>query len=326
MFTFLTITYNHEKYIIEHLESIKYQVEKYGKDEAVSLIICDDSSTDNTIFLTEEWLKINKSLFSDATVLQNVSNMGIIKNYFKGVNAVKTENFKCLAGDDLYFLNNIFKIQENYDFIFSHPIIITEEGVNQKSTIRYVDRLDGVKKASDKLEYMEKLLRRGHCRFISAPTVFCTTKILQDEELQKFVGQFKWIEDTPTYYYLFVMKKERKLRILPSDKAYIMYRDTVGISRKKTHKLFKEFSIEQKEMRKQLGMKLFRSIYLNPDFYIDRFYNYRKLFIDNKFIKKSKDEFARLKNEMELADVHYEEIKKKAIDFYEKISFGVKKD
>ena len=105
-----------------------------------------------------------------------------------------------------------------------------------------------------------------------------------------------------------------------------MYRDTVGISRKKTHKLFKEFSIEQKEMRKQLGMKLFRSIYLNPDFYIDRFYNYRKLFIDNKFIKKSKDEFARLKNEMELADVHYEEIKKKAIDFYEKISFGVKKD
>jgi hypothetical protein len=31
MFTFVTITYNHEKYIIEHLESIKYQIENFSK-------------------------------------------------------------------------------------------------------------------------------------------------------------------------------------------------------------------------------------------------------------------------------------------------------
>ena len=30
--TFLTITYNHEDFIIQHLESIKFQIENFGGD------------------------------------------------------------------------------------------------------------------------------------------------------------------------------------------------------------------------------------------------------------------------------------------------------
>ena len=40
-FTFLALAYNHEKYIIEHLESIKYLVEKYGSGINCKIIIND---------------------------------------------------------------------------------------------------------------------------------------------------------------------------------------------------------------------------------------------------------------------------------------------
>ena len=61
MFTFISITYNHEKYIIEHLESIKYQILQYGKNEKVCFILSDDCSTDNTLLITQQWLKINSN-------------------------------------------------------------------------------------------------------------------------------------------------------------------------------------------------------------------------------------------------------------------------
>ncbi len=43
-FTFLTVAYNHEKFILEHLESIRYLMNNYGDGIDVSIIINDDCS------------------------------------------------------------------------------------------------------------------------------------------------------------------------------------------------------------------------------------------------------------------------------------------
>ena len=323
VFTFLTLTYNHEKCIIEHLESIKYQIENHANDRKVNIIICDDASTDNTVLLIEKWFELNKILFNQVTISVNPKNLGVVKNYFNGINAVKTEKFKCLAGDDIYFINNVFDAQGDYDFAFSYPIVFSEEGINCENTLKRMYRIDCVRKNTH--ESVRKFIKKGYTPFFGAPAIFYDIKILQNEDLQKFVGQYKWIEDLPTYHHLFVMNKNKDLKITILDKAYVLYRNTMGISKKK-HSSFTSFDDERVKMYEQLDMKLNPRKYLIPELYSDAVNRYRKLYIDNKIFKKSKDEFMRFENEMKLADIHYEEIKKRAINFYENISFEVKKD
>ena len=52
-FVFVTLTFNHEKYIIEHLESIKYQVENYGQKFSTKIVINDDCSSDKIALILE---------------------------------------------------------------------------------------------------------------------------------------------------------------------------------------------------------------------------------------------------------------------------------
>ena len=63
-FSFLVLAYNHENYIIEHLESIKYQVLTYGEEMSVDILISDDFSRDRTVDLIEKWIFANKRLFN----------------------------------------------------------------------------------------------------------------------------------------------------------------------------------------------------------------------------------------------------------------------
>ena len=94
MFTFAIITYNHEKHIVEHLESIKYQIANFGQEETFSLIVSDDASNDKTICLIEKWLEQNQYLFHDVKILKSVNNQGITKNYVRAVISVASDNFK----------------------------------------------------------------------------------------------------------------------------------------------------------------------------------------------------------------------------------------
>ena len=75
-FSFLVMSYNHEKYVVEHLESIKFLVEKYGKDLLVDLIVNDDASKDNSVVLIEDWVKHNSGLFRNVIKLYNEINLG----------------------------------------------------------------------------------------------------------------------------------------------------------------------------------------------------------------------------------------------------------
>jgi hypothetical protein len=55
-YAFLILTYNHQEYILEHLESIRYLVETHGTGFDVDLIVNDDCSRDQTSTLVDHWL------------------------------------------------------------------------------------------------------------------------------------------------------------------------------------------------------------------------------------------------------------------------------
>jgi glycosyltransferase involved in cell wall biosynthesis len=129
MFTFIILAYNHQNFIIEHLESIKFLIKKYDKSKEVNLIIIDDFSQDNTLFLIDSWIQLNNYLFANVEIIRNTNNKGVTSSYVSALKLVQTSKFKILSGDDLYYTNNIFSIEENYGVIFSPLIKFDESGI-----------------------------------------------------------------------------------------------------------------------------------------------------------------------------------------------------
>ena len=54
-FIFGILTYNQENYVLETLESIKYQKIHYGSEKKVSLIITDDASKESESLSSDGW-------------------------------------------------------------------------------------------------------------------------------------------------------------------------------------------------------------------------------------------------------------------------------
>ena len=74
-FAFLVVTYNHQDYILEHLESIKYLVQTYGTAWDVDLIVNDDASRDQTRTLVDRWLAVHTPMFRHVRTLYNDKNI-----------------------------------------------------------------------------------------------------------------------------------------------------------------------------------------------------------------------------------------------------------
>ena len=112
-FIFGILTYNQENYVLETLESIKYQKVHYGSDVNVSLVIADDASKDKTVTVIKEWLEKNKSLFDKIDLIANEKNKGTVANFKTILSKVSDEDLKIIAGDDLIGHKNLFAEYEN---------------------------------------------------------------------------------------------------------------------------------------------------------------------------------------------------------------------
>lgn len=112
-FVFGVMTYNQESIICETLESIKYQIETYGKDIDCTIIITDDCSKDKTVKVIENWLKNNGELFCNIIKKYNKENKGVPYNYNAIMQLIETEAFEIVAGDDLLSTDNIFETTKN---------------------------------------------------------------------------------------------------------------------------------------------------------------------------------------------------------------------
>lgn len=103
----IVITYNSSNYIREALESATAQIYKH-----IELIISDDCSTDNTVEICRNWLKVNKRRFQRTALVTGNNNQGVSANCNQGLNIAEGDWIKYIAGDDILTKNSIFDFIE----------------------------------------------------------------------------------------------------------------------------------------------------------------------------------------------------------------------
>lgn len=195
MFTFISITYNHEKYILEHLESIRYQIVNYGKGERFQLIIADDCSKDKTLEYIELWLEDNSALFDKVNVETDSANRGTCANYTKVWDIVEGERFKTLAGDDIYSCENLFEAYEGLEereVREGLPLMLIDGAISiSQSQIKHIIAADVIYK---KKSFYDRIKSVGV--FIT-PCMIFSNDLLTYDKVKLFVRRYHVIEDYP---------------------------------------------------------------------------------------------------------------------------------
>lgn len=231
-FTFGVFTYNQDQFIFENLESIKYQIEKYGENTSFSFVMSDDCSLDNTVVYAKEWLKKNADLFDRIEVNASAINQKIVNNYISLLKRIRTERFKILAGDDLYYKNNILSLSGRDDVCITavagfdgNRIVPLKNNYNFKRMLI----------SKNLRSYISERIKYSNC--IDAPGVFYKRSLV-DECLFNELRDYSWIEDVPMWKHFFNVK-ESTVQIY-SD-VYILYRQSVGISNDTAHPMNKGY-------------------------------------------------------------------------------------
>lgn len=110
--TALLLSYNHEQFVRQALESILGQ--NYG---AFQLVIADDASTDGTRKIIEHVLAEHRLVHVEVTTLFQPSNLGLIGNFNSAMAAATGDIVITCAGDDISEPNR-FRVLEQ---LFADP-------------------------------------------------------------------------------------------------------------------------------------------------------------------------------------------------------------
>ncbi|KAF1081450.1 MAG: putative glycosyltransferase [Candidatus Rifleibacterium amylolyticum] len=155
------ITYNHERFIRDAIESFLAQ----ETDFAFSIVIAEDCSSDNTLAIVDEYCRLYPRVIK---LIKNEKNLGVIENFFRTIDSVTTKYAAVCEGDDYW--TNPHKLQTQIDFLqenpeysmVCHPVTILNETQNCAA----------VKKAYEKFvsgHFTTRDILRGH--FIPTPSL-----------------------------------------------------------------------------------------------------------------------------------------------------------
>jgi glycosyltransferase involved in cell wall biosynthesis len=125
--TIICLSYNHEKFVVETLNSVVNQ--NYSP---IELIIVDDCSSDTTKSIIEDWLLSH----SDVRFIANEVNLGNTKSFNNALKIAKGNYIIDLAADDLLMPNGIRMQVEafqnsrykNLGIVYGNAEIINENG------------------------------------------------------------------------------------------------------------------------------------------------------------------------------------------------------
>lgn len=219
MISFGVVTYNQEQYILEHLESLKYQIETYGQTEKIQLVIADDGSQDSTLHLVSCWLKKNDALFDKVDIVCDGQNHGTCENVARMYEHIYGDRFITLAGDDLYSYENIFELFElldDFDIVCGLSYSFNDQiGILLEEQENYSERL---RRAFYK-PYMMRCLSIMQCPVEGPGSVFKTSYL--NSEMLNIMRRFYLIDDQPRIYYMYKYHKIKKYYV---NKAYVLYR------------------------------------------------------------------------------------------------------
>lgn len=181
----IVITYNSSRYVLETLESVKQQT--YSD---IELIVSDDSSTDNTMYVCKQWVMDNKSRFTRAEIIQTPSNGGICHNYNSALKHANGIWIKYIAGDDILENNCIERFVANIKTDTYLYTCITEHLQNETGDISLYNTRIPDKSAWKQARFMLKNLYG-----INGPTIFVERDHLQ--QIGGFEEKYPMIEDWP---------------------------------------------------------------------------------------------------------------------------------
>lgn len=218
------LTYNHSEYILEHLESIKFQIVNFGSNFVFKLVIADDVSRDDTVSKIKKWLNVNEQLFDEVVFVENLTNQGTCINYTKMWQYIDSSYFKITAGDDVYSYENIFEAMEllqKVDFVSGTPLIL-ENGIISNSLSSNFNIFASVDIYKNKR--FEEMLKG--ISVINTPNLFYNHKFLKNEKIFEFIRQFKVTEDFPMLIKISELYDAIKYRQL--SKVLVYYRRTSG--------------------------------------------------------------------------------------------------
>ncbi len=106
------ITYNHEKYISQALESILMQVVDFDYE----IVVGEDCSTDNTREIIKQYQEFHPKKIK---LLDRERNLGLKKNYIDILKNCTGQYIAVLSGDD-YWIDQ-FKLQKQAHFLENNP-------------------------------------------------------------------------------------------------------------------------------------------------------------------------------------------------------------
>lgn len=327
IFTFITLTYYHEQYIIEHLESIKYQIENYGEGFEFQLIIADDASKDKTLDLIDAWVAINKKLFYKVQVITDSTNKGTCYNFTKTWDLIEGKYSKLLAGDDVYSCNNLFEqltMLDKSKIVSGIPLLLIDGEIEASTrTIKNILASDIIYK---KKTFAERLKRVG---ILNTPSIFIANEIYTNKSIKDFIRNFSVTEDYPMW--IKMAEEYSDLNLFQTNTINVYYRRTVNstyLVRKNTFnndkiKCYEYMIASEKKFWPKCLLKnrLFcytrnnaiLSKVLNVDYYL---YLFKYIFHYRKIIKQYKN----VDLEMVKYFNHMKYIKEASNDFIDKIS------
>lgn len=323
LISFIVLTYNQEDTVLETLDSIKYQIQKYGDGKEFQLIIADDASRDKTTQYCDRWIQAHKDLFTQVDKLYSESNQGVASNYTNAIRAIKGQAFRIIAGDDLFPANDIF-LQfdrlEDYDIILHLPIKFSDNGI----MFKYNQYTFGLNQSLYNVHELYKAVLLKNPISIGA----IIKKELYTENVLKYIEKFDVIEDWPQWQAIF--SQNDNLKIIFVAEPSILYRqsETSIMGGSKGNEIVQQRFKNDIDLIRCEAMKGHHSLYMRAvlkgmsnEKYIKLAklidYNSWKVFI-RRIIKKKKitklfEEF--IKVNMDVNKNHMREIKINAYEF-----------
>jgi len=210
-FTFGVCTYNSESYVINTLESIKFQIVNFSKNINCFLVISDDSSSDHTVCYIQNWLNLNSKLFAGVKLLTHKNNKGIANSYADLIQNIHTELFIKIDGDDLLCSENIFEkcldLKKDECRIYV-PFIFKSDA---KVSVRDPDAMNSFYYSTKQFYNKDSLRLIETYKPFMTPQVIMTRSNFSDECLE-FLRNFTQFEDDTTIWFIFKNNPNIKLK------------------------------------------------------------------------------------------------------------------
>ncbi|OWF66223.1 hypothetical protein B6A14_03225 [Polynucleobacter hirudinilacicola] len=223
-FAFGVAAFNHQDYILEHLESIKYLVLAYGADIDVDLIINDDCSVDQTRILIDGWLEINMDLFRNVKTIYNPKNLGTCASVNNILMHLVADRCKLSGGDDVYSFENIFELTQHK----SDVAILSGRALHLLGLELKIDHTSNILATATQLIYQhDNLLHRfKHFSINNAPNILYANECILQANVRAYLQAFDVMEDWPLQVAIARQFPERRFELI--DEVLVYYRRTVG--------------------------------------------------------------------------------------------------